>query len=551
MTGGELVARSLTEARVGAVFTLVAGHTTPIIDACIDSGVRLVDVRHEEAATHMATGWARRTGNPGVALVTAGPGVTNAATGVANAWSAGVPIFVLAGRAPLAQADKAPLHEMDQIGFMKPITKWAATVLETGRLPEYVGRAIAESQAGRPGPVFLEVPSELLRADAAEPAEWHSPPARARSAAAPSDVEAAAALLRAAESPLILAGSGVFWAQAWDELRQLVEKLAAPVITSHAARGVIPFDHPNHVPAARSLALSRADVVLVVGSRFNFMLAYGQPPRWNPDGKVIQVDIEAEAIGRNRPVELGLLGDAQVVLAQLAGALPERSDDGWLAELRGADRDARSRLADAAVTDAEPIHPLQLCHELASVLEPDAFVAVDGGDILSFARQAVPATGPGGWIDSGAFGCLGYGIPAAAAAKLATPDRQSIALVGDGAFGLTAVELDTAARHGLGILVVISNNGAWAIETTSQEMEFGRSIGTELKVRPYHLLAESLGCEGIEVAKAEELGNALRRPVRDRPLVVNVLTDPQAKSPDAVRGLGLVPREQAIAFEKR
>ena len=550
MTGGQLVARALSEAGVHTLFMLVSGHTTPITDACIDAGVRLVDVRHEEAATHMATAWARRTGKPGVALVAAGPGVTNAATGVANAWSAGTPIVLLAGRPPLAQTDKGSLHEMDQIGFMKPITKWAATVLETARLPEYVNRALAESYAGRPGPVFIEMPSDLLREEAEDPNAWNPPQARRRSAASSADVDAAAELLQQARRPLIVAGSGVFWSSAWNELSQLAENLEAPVITSHAARGVIPFDHENHVPGARSKGLSSADVILVVGSRFNFTLAYGQAPRWNPDAQVIQIDIDAEAIGRNREVSVGLLGDGKAVLEQLVLALPTRSDDGWLEELKTADRDARARLAEAVTTDAEPIHPLRLCGELAAVLEPEAFVAVDGGDILSFARQAVPSQGPGGWLDSGAFGCLGYGIPAASAAKLATPDRQAVALVGDGAFGLGALELDTAARHGLGILVIISNNGAWAIETTGQEMEFGRAVGTELEARPYHVLAESLGCDGIEVTQPEELEHALRRPRSARPLVVNVLTDPSARSPDAVRGLGLVPREQALLFNK-
>jgi acetolactate synthase-1/2/3 large subunit len=548
VTGGELVARALAAASVRHVFTLVGGHTTPVVDACAQIGIGIVDVRHEEAAAHMAHAWARTTGEPGIALVTAGPGVTNTVTGVAHAWSGGAPLVLLAGRAPLAQADRGALHEMDQVTLMRPITKWAATLLETERLPEYVARAIAESRSGRPGPVFLELPSDVLRGTAEADVIVPSPPPRP--AGDPAAVGDAAAMLSQAERPLVVAGSGVFWSGAADELIALVEHLGTPVIVSHAARGIVPDDHPNHVGAARSKALRSADAVLVVGSRFNFMLAYGQPPRWNPEARVVQVDVDPGALGRNRRVDVEIAGDARLVLRGLVEALPGQPPGPWLAELRSADTEARSRLAaEAGGAEGEPIHPLAVCSALAQALEPDAFVAVDGGDILSFARQAVPAQRPGGWLDSGSFGCLGYGVAAACAAKLAFPDRQAVALVGDGAFGLGAIELDTAARHGLEILVVVSNNGAWAIETASQEMEFGRSVATKLERRPYHLLAESLGCEGVEVTRRGELEAAITAPLDGRPRLVNVHTDPAPRSPDGRRGLGLVPDRQAVAFE--
>ncbi|MGI9657674.1 MAG: thiamine pyrophosphate-binding protein, partial [Gaiellaceae bacterium] len=369
-----------------------------------------------------------------------------------------------------------------------------------------------------------------------------------RSAANPVSVSAAADLLRAATRPLVLAGNGVFWAGASDTLVSLVERLQAPVLVSPAARGIVPFDHRSYVPAARSKAMKAADVVLLVGSRLNFMLAYGQPPRLSAETKLIQIDVNPDELGNNRALDVALAGDAAIVLEQLLNELDQRGDSEWLDELHAADRERRAGLVADSMIDATPVHPLRLLAELGEVLEPDAFVACDGGDILSFARQALPSTGPGGWLDSGPFGSLGYGIPAASAAKIASPERQCVALLGDGALGLQAMELDTAARHGLGILVVISTNGAWAIETTSQEMEFGRATATELERRPYHQLAETLGCDAIEVLDPAELRAALGRAPRDRPLVVNVQTDPAAKSPDAVRGLGLVPREQAVKF---
>ncbi len=530
------------------MFTLVGGHTTPIVDACPDAGVRLIDVRHEEAAAHMAHGYARATGRTGVALVTAGPGLTNTASGVAHAWASGAPTVLIAGRAPLAQHDRGALHEMDQLAFMRPITKWATTVHEPARLPEYVERALRTARSGRPGPVLLEIPSDVLRTELATEPAPAAIQAVTRAGAEHAAIEAAAAVLNGAERPLVVAGSGVLWAGASAELVAVVERVRAPVLVSPSARGVVPYEHPNHVPAARSKALKEADTVLVVGSRFNFMLAYGQPPRWSPDVRIVQVDIEPEALGNNRAVDVPLVGDAAVVLEQLVAQLPDRPDAGWLAELQATDRSRRSALRDDSMIDATPIHPLRLLAELGDVLEPDAFVACDGGDILSFARQALPSTTAGGWIDSGPFGSLGYGIPAAIAAKVASPERQCIALLGDGALGLQAMELDTAARHGLGILVVVSTNGAWAIETTSQEMEFGRAVGTQLERRPYHTLAESLGCDAVEITDPAELGAALGSAPRDRPLFVNVQTDPEAKSPDAVRGLGLVPREQAVKF---
>lgn len=546
--GGELVAEALAAAGVRTLFTLVGGHTTPIVDACAAAGVRLVDVRHEEAAAHMAHAWARATGEPGVALVTAGPGVTNTLTGIANAWYGGAPVLLLAGAAPVPQFDRGALHEIDQLSLLRPITKWAARVHDVRRLPEYVARGLAIAAAGRPGPVFLELPSDVVREEVEGPLGWPAPPARLRSLADPGAVAAAAALLDGARRPLVVAGSGVFWSRGWDELLALVERLDAPVVTSHAARGIVPWSHRCHVPAARSRAFREADVVLVVGSRFNFMLSYGAPPRWNPDARVIQVDVDHTAIGANRKVDVGLLGDAGSVLGQLHEAVAAGSRPAWLTGLHAADAANRRRLQAEAGSDAVPIHPLRLCAELAAVLEPDAYVAADGGDILSFARQALPSTGPGGWLDAGPFGCLGHGIASAAAAKLAFPERQCVALLGDGAFGLGAMELDTAARHGLELLVVVSCNGAWAIETTSQLMEFGRDFATRLERRPYHELARALGCDGIEVERPEELAAALRTKPRGRPLLVNVQTDPGARSPDAVRGLGLVPRDQAVEF---
>ena len=393
MTGGRLVARALAAAGIDTVFTLVGGHTTPVVDACHEIGIRLVDVRHEETAGHMAHAWARVTGRTGVVLVTAGPGVTNTATAVANAWSGGAPLLLLGGGVPRAQLGRGALHEMDQLGLMTPITKRSESALDPADLPALLSEALAETRRGRPGPVFLELPSDVLRADGPEPETWPTPGEPARGGAEDADLDAAARLLADAERPLVVAGSGVYWAEAWNELRALVERLGAPAITSHAARGVLPFAHPQHVPAARSRALRDADVVLVAGSRLNFMLAYGQPPRFNAEARIIQIDVDPSAIGHNRSVAVGLVGDARTVLGQLVDRVDERSPGAWLGALRETDANAQAALEAEAASGATPIHPLRLCRELTLALPEDAFVAADGGDILSFARQAVRGVG--------------------------------------------------------------------------------------------------------------------------------------------------------------
>ena len=420
---GYITAQALVDCGVTTLFTLVGGHTTPIVDACPDVGIRLIDVRHEEAAAHMAHGYARATGETGVVLVTAGPGLTNTVSGVAHAYAGGAPLVVIGGRAPLAQHDRGALHEMDQLSLMRPVTKWATTVYEPARLPEYVERALRVARSGRPGPVFLEVPSDTIRTELPSIPERVKLAPRVLPAADPGAIRAAAQMLSAAERPLVLAGSGVFWAGASEGLLALVRCLAAPVLVSPAARGVVPSDHPSHVPAARSRAMQDADVVLVVGSRLNFMLAYGQPPRWNPDTKFVQVDIEPDEIGTNRMPDVALAGDAGIVLEQLLSELDEVTERPWLEELHTIDRKRRAELSAKVPLDKSPIHPLRLLSELGEHLDPDAFVACDGGDILSFARQALRSTGPGGWLDSGPFGSLGYGIPAASAAKVANPGR--------------------------------------------------------------------------------------------------------------------------------
>ena len=476
----------LRRSGIDTVFSLNGGHISLIYDACIDEGMRIIDVRHEEAAGHMAHAFARTTGKVGVAAVSAGPGVTNIVTAVANAFQGGCPMLVIGGKAPLRQFELGALQDIPQVEIMAPITKMSKTVFETARIPEYVAMALRVAASGRPGPVYLEIPTDVLRGTVKEtPAmypEQFCPETRPASDSAA--LKRIVALLESAERPLILAGGGVHWSGASSGLKDFAEQTGIPVILTSTAKGCLPSGHAQLVAGARSMALSQADVVLVVGARFNFILGYGRAPRFHAEARIIQIDIDPAEIGRNRPVEVGVLGDARIVLRQLTDASLRLNANAksWLASLRRKDAEAKNKLELAAQSAAVPIHPWRLCGEIQSFLDDDAIVVADGGDIFSFSRVMIQTNYPGHWLDPGAFGCLGVGIPFAIAAKLANPGKQTLCITGDGAFGLTAMEFDTAVRHKVPIVVVISNNAAWAIERTSQRMDFGpgRIIGTEL-----------------------------------------------------------------------
>lgn len=557
LTGGQLVARTLRASGVSVIFSVNGGHVGPIYDACIDHGIRILDVRHEEAAAHMANAWTWLTGEVGVVVVTAGPGVTNAASGMANARASGSPVVLIAGAAPLRQLNRGAFHEMDQVGFMRPITKHSETVVDLHSLSRQLAASLHTAASGSPGPTFVEIPADIMRSelDESDAAVSTGPPELTPPQAGPEGIDAAVALLRQARRPLVLAGSGVLRSRASQQLRELVETARLPTVLAQTGRGVLPTRHPLHVPGARSLALREADLLLVVGTRFNFTLAYGQSPRISADARVVQIDLDGGAIGRNRDVDVGLVGDAGAVLGQLTRALETdgrqlgEAWEPWTRRLTEAQTTATDRLAPQLSDDAVPIHPLRLCEELNRFLDDDAIVAVDGGDILSFARLSLEVNHPAHWFDAGTFGMLGQGLPFATAAKLARPDTQVAALVGDGAFGFNAMEIDTAVRHELPVLVVISNNGAWQIEKYTQQAEFGRTVGTDLHRSRYDQVVAALGGHGELVERPEEIRSALRR-ARDSglPACVNVMTDPQAVSPDARRLMATVPVEQTLNY---
>jgi len=529
--GGSLVAKALKAEGVKYLFVLWGMHIAPVIEGCEREGIRIIDTRHEQAAGHAAEGWARVTGEPGVAAVTAGPGVTDVVTAVANAFQSGSPMLVLGGRSPVNSFEKGTLQELDHLEFMRPITKWARTVFEAKRLPEYVSIAYRHALAGRPGPVFLECPIDVLWSRVDESEVFFPEPAKSRTTCRtpgnPELVREAAALLAASQRPVVMAGNTVYWSQASRELQQFIEAIGAPVFLNGMGRGCVPGDHPQFFVYSRRFATGQADVVVLIGTEIDFRLNYGMPPLFCQEGKVIQIDIDQTEIGRNRCVDVGIVGDAREVLCQLLAELNKRKARkraAWLKKVRAFETERVSALKPFLNSDAVPIHPLRLLREVGNFLERDAIVIGDGGDIVSSAAQVLKINYPGHWLDPGKLGCLGVGTGFAMAAKLAKPDKQVLIVHGDGSFGLNGMEFDTMVRHNIPVVSVVGNNRAW--------MPIGegdRALARGLGWARYDKVAEALGAHGEFVERPDEIRPALERAFAcGLPAVVNVMIDRSA-----------------------
>ena len=536
LTGGQLVARTLAQAGVGHVFTLCGGHILPIYDGCLSEGIRVVDMRHEQACAHAGDAYARLTRNVGVALVTAGPGVTDAVTGVANAHSARSPLLLIGGAAPIALRGLGALQETEQVGLLRPITKGAWTVAETRQIPEVLTTAIRAALTGRPGPVFVEIPVDLLlnmvedRLAPIPPGYVHRVP----QAASVESVQRLVARLAKAERPVVMAGSGVYWDDAAKDLQAFAERAGVPVFMNGAGRGCLPGAHPLAFAQARGFALGQADVVLVLGAPLDFRLGYGRPPSFAEDADVMMVDCDPAELGRNRPLALGLAAHIGLTLRQATDALPTGLGARfapWRDAVRRKEEDAKARLMAERVSDATPISHYRLAHEIAAAVDGNTTVVGDGGDVVGCASKIVTLERPGQWLDPGPFGCLGVGPSFAIAAKLLEPRRRVLLIAGDGAFGLNGMEVETAVRFGLPMTIVIGNDGGWGQIRNPQLSFFGadRAVATSLPFTRYDLMVEALGGTGLHVTRAEDLRPALARALAtDGVTCVNVELDPAA-----------------------
>lgn len=536
--GNDLIARALKKEGIGLVFTLSGVPQFGIYESMVREGIRLIDVRHEQAAVLMAQGYARATGKPAVAMVAPGPGVLNAVTGIANCYFGSAPVVILAGENRTDEFELKAFHEMKHLELMRPITKWCATVYETARIAEYISIAFREATAGMPGPTFVDFPQNILEnivtgEEAVLPDRYRS---QARPHGDPALVNEAISMLAAAQRPLVVYGSGIIWSHAHEELKDFLELTGIPSVPTPLARGSVPDDHPLSCFASRTRAMAGADVILFVGARLNFILGFGRPPRFDPRVRTIQIDIDAAEIGRNRPIDLGIVGDAKAVIAQLIGAWNHGGDpgrDAWAKALKDEEVKKGERWGAWAASEAKPINPIRLCTEIARFLDRDAIVTIDGGEILDFARNLIPSLAPASRMNPGVMGLLGVGIPYAIGAKLAHPDRQVLCLCGDGAFGLNGMEIDTAARHGAPIVVVISNNACWGVCASAQKGLYGadHAYGTLLSSNRYDLLAEALGCQAELVEEPGQIAPALKRAfAAGGPALLNVITDPETSA---------------------
>jgi acetolactate synthase-1/2/3 large subunit len=531
LTGSEILARALKAQGMDTLFFLMGGPMLETESELVRLGIKMIDTHHEQAAAMMAHAWTRVTRKPGVCMASSGPGTINMLTGVANAWTDASPLIAIGGSSPRVSLGMEAFQEIDQVAMFKPATKWAERIYDARRIPEIVETAYRQATSGRPGPVYLDLPGDILGEAVDEsrisyPSPWRPSP---RTLGDPAAIKEAIGLLARAERPLVLGGSGVWWSDAAAAFQAFIEASGIPFYTTPLSRGTVPEDHPLAFLNARAKAFAEADVILSIGTRFNYIVQFGRPPRFAENLKVIQVDVNPAELGHNRPVDVPIAGDARAVLEQLVAEAKGRIDPkryaSWTAKLRSIDDDKQLEMNKAMSNDQVPIHPLRLCKEVKDFMRRDAILVVDGQEILNFGRQSIPTFVAGHRLNSGVFGCMGVGLPFAIGAKVAKPSAQVVVLHGDGSYGINANEIDTAVRHNIPIIAVISNNGGWTADP--QQNKPGRNLG----YTRYDKVAQDVGAHGEYVEKPDEIRPALERAwASGKPSVVNVITDFKARA---------------------
>ena len=552
--GGALALAAARRYGVSALFTLSGGHVFPLYDAAVttDPPLRLVDVRHEQTAVFAAEATARLTRTPGLAAVTAGPGVTNSVSAVTTAWFNGAPVVVLAGRAPDYRWGTGSLQEIDHPPLLAPVTKRAWTSRETAKVAESVDEAFQLALSPHRGPVFLDISLEAIYG----PAEADIPDAPVPGALAPAgqapdagDVGQIAALLREARRPVLILGSDVWLGGAQDAARQAAEELQLPVIANGQARGVLPGGHDLLATRARSMALRTADLVVVVGTPLDFRLGYGSFGPQDAPARVVHVADTAAGIATHVELAARAAGDLTAFFTELTAQLtdhpaaggrpPAGADPDWGPRLAEAVRIAHAADAPLLASDASPVHPARIYGELLKVLDDDAVIIGDGGDFVSFAGKYLEPVRPGGWLDPGPFGCLGTGLGYAIAARIARPAAQVVLLLGDGAAGFSLMDADTLVRHRLPVVIICGNNGGWGLEKHPMRALYGYDVAADLQPGcRYDEVVRALGGAGELVSTAAGIGPALRRAfAANAPYLVNVVTDPEIAYPRSTTGV--------------
>ncbi|MFA6240773.1 MAG: thiamine pyrophosphate-binding protein [Candidatus Hydrogenedentales bacterium] len=526
--GGKLVARALKRAGVDCIFTLSGGHIMPIYDGCLDEGIRIVDVRHEQAAAHAADAWSRVSpGKIGVAVVTAGPGVTDAVTGVANAWRANSPCLLIGGQGPFANTGRGSLQEMDHVSLMKPITKYSATCYDTERIPEYIEKAIRHAVSGTPGPSFLELPIDILMNEAdvdkaVYPAFQTSPPMLTPRR---DDVLAALRLLQKAERPVVMAGTSVKWSCAQPQLNAFLARTNIPAYANGMGRGAIPRDSKHLFNRTRRKALTECDVLILAGVLLDFRMNFG---RDIPEStKIIQLEMDNLLIGHNRAADIALVGNLACSIDAMLSIMDEERIALDFAPYSATLRTAEDATAKETIpSDAVPIETPRFCHEIAQYVgkHDDMIIIGDGGDVVAAAAKVVPIPKNGGWMDPGPLGTLGVGMPFALAAQLAHPDKKVLVIYGDGSFGLNGFEFDTAVRFNLPIVAIVGNDAAWGQMLRPQLAFYKRLAAVQLNHTRYDRVVEAMGGYGELVENPNDIQPALQRAYASgKPACINVI----------------------------
>ncbi len=548
ISGGHLVARALKNEGVDTIFTLCGGHIIDIYDGCIDEGIRIIDVRHEQVAAHAADGYARQTGKLGVVVTTAGPGCTNAMTGVATAFRSESAILHIGGQGGMAQHMMGSLQDLSHVDMMRPITKFSASVRSTERVADMVTMAAREAFNGAPGPSYLEIPRDILDreidlAKAVIPAAGRYR-ASTKSVGDPRDIERLADLLIHSERPAILFGQQVWAARGHQEAVALLRGLDIPGYFNGASRGLLPPDDPHHFDRTRSQAFAKADVIVIVGTPFDFRMGYGK--RISRELKLVQIDMNYATVGKNRDIDLGLAGDPGAILGAVLQAASGRGRDAqrqkrkdWMRELSAAEEVATAKLQTLFRSDSSPINPYRVAYEINEFLADDTIYIGDGGDVVTISAQAVRPRRPGQWMDPGALGSLGVGTGFAIAAGLANPEKEVLCYYGDGAFSMTAFDMETANRFGVPYIAVIGNNSAMNQIRYGQLAKYGEqrgNVGNLLGDVPFGKFAEMLGGYGEEVRDPAQIAPALLRARESvqkirRSAVINIWVDPKVYAP--------------------
>jgi acetolactate synthase-1/2/3 large subunit len=548
ISGGHLVAKALKAEGVDTIFTLCGGHIIDIYDGCIDEGIRIVDVRHEQVAAHAADGYARQTGKLGCVVTTAGPGCTNAVTGIATAFRSESPILHIGGQSSLSQHKMGSLQDLPHVDMMKPITKFASGVFTTERIADMIAMAARESFAGAYGPSYLEIPRDVLdreipltKAVLPKPGHYR---ASTKSIGDPADIEKLADILVNAKRPAVLFGQQVWATQGHEAAIGLIRALDIPAYMNGACRGILPPGDPHHFDRTRSAAFKDADVIVIVGTPFDFRMGYGK--RISNEATLVQIDLDYRTVGKNRDISLGLAGDPGAILAAVEQAASGRTNKAarqerqkWMKHLGELEAKALDKLMPMFKSDQSPIHPYRLAYEINEFLGEDTIYIGDGGDVVTISAQAVRPRNPGQWMDPGALGSLGVGTGFAMAAKLAHPNKEVMCLYGDGAFGMTAFDMETAQRFGAPYLAVIGNNSAMNQIRYGQLAKYGEqrgNVGNKLGDVEFSKFGQMIGGHGEEVREAGQIGLALQR-AREaiaktgKCAVVNVWIDPNEYAP--------------------